>query len=336
MRWVLVWLWTGFAGLLSAQDLHHSQFWKNPMAANPATAGLIEGDFVMGTYSRTQWLSVTRPYQTNGLWFGLPFMRRVVQQDIFGTGVSLDADRAGDAKYRTLQADAYFSYSKAINRKNNHFLSAGLMLGWVQRQLRPDLLSFDDQYHDGSYDPLAVSRDALASSSFSYLDVGVGVHWLFHPSFASFKAGFGLFHFNRPSQSLLKDKDVLLPMKYTGTFQMEIPMGSGISVWPSLYASRQEMYTEVMMGALISYALHFDQKGYVNHLQWGIDYRVGDAVYAVVGGDWRQFQLQLSYDFNVSSLSKASNGRGGLEMHLVYLYKKPKVFRRHKVPCPIF
>ena len=329
-------LLSGLSG--RTQDLHHSQFWMNPLAVNPASAGFFNGDYRCGTYYRNQWLSVTVPYQTFGLWADAPLVRRMVQQDVLGGGLSLDMDRAGDSKYSTLQANGSFSYSKSLNRRNNHFVSAGLMLGYGYKRFFPDELMHDDQYLQGIYDFRLPTGEQYPVSSFSYADVGGGVQWFFqNRAGVIFQAGLSAFHLNRPPQSMLKDDRVRLPSKYTGLFHVQLPLGEENSyVQPSLYFSKQDAYTEIMAGVLGSYVFRFDRLAGFNRLMGGVDYRLGDALYVVAGGEWKHIQLLVSYDFNVSSLSAASHGRGGVELHLQYVYKKPFMIQRRKIPCPIF
>ncbi len=323
---------------LSAQDLHHSQFWMNPIAINPASAGFFNGDFRAGTAYRNQWLAVTVPYQTFGLWADAPVVKRMVQQDIVGAGVLLDADRAGDSKYSTLQANGCVSYSKALNRRNNHFMTVGLSLGFSQKRFQPSELMHGDQYVDGKYDPDAPTLENYPYTAFSYADVGGGVQWFYqNRAGVIFQAGLSALHLNRPPQSMLKDEKVRLPEKYTGLFHVQLPLGGeNCYLQPSLYMCRQDVYSEIMAGMLGSYAFSYDRTRGVTSLMGGVDYRLGDALYLVVGGEWRHFQLLVSYDFNVSSLSTASHGRGGVEVNLQYVYKKPYVIRRHEIPCPIW
>ena len=50
-----------------SQDIHFSQFFETPLLRNPALAGIFKGDLrVQGVY-RTQWGSVTVPYQTGSV-----------------------------------------------------------------------------------------------------------------------------------------------------------------------------------------------------------------------------------------------------------------------------
>ena len=321
---------------LSAQDLHHSQFWMNPIAINPASAGFFNGDFRAGTAYRNQWLAVTVPYQTFGLWADAPVVKRMVQQDIVGAGVLLDADRAGDSKYSTLQANAMLSYAKALNRRNNHFVSLGVMVGFAQKRMYPENLTHDDQYSEGRFDPGLPTQEQYPSSSFSYPDIGGGAQWFFQNPFGVvFQADLSALHLNRPPQSMMKDDNIRLPVKCTGHFHVMVPMG-GEGTWlqPALYFCRQDIYSEIMGGMLFSYALQYDKKSGLTRLMGGLDYRLGDALYFVAGGEWRQIQLLVSYDFNVSSLRRASHGRGGVEISLQYVYKQPHVIRRHNLPCP--
>src|SRR6187200_2779233 len=47
-----------------SQDIHFSQFFEAPLLRNPALAGIFSGDMRLQAVYRTQWQSVTVPYQT--------------------------------------------------------------------------------------------------------------------------------------------------------------------------------------------------------------------------------------------------------------------------------
>src|SRR5437868_13426390 len=50
-----------------SQDIHFSQFFETPLLRNPALAGIFTGDLRVQAVYRTQWSSVTVPYQTGSL-----------------------------------------------------------------------------------------------------------------------------------------------------------------------------------------------------------------------------------------------------------------------------
>ena len=50
-----------------SQDIHFSQFFETPLLRNPALAGIFNGDLRIQGVCRTQWNSVTTPYQTGSV-----------------------------------------------------------------------------------------------------------------------------------------------------------------------------------------------------------------------------------------------------------------------------
>ena len=47
-----------------AQDIHFSQFYENGILRNPALTGIFSGDYKAGVNYRTQWSSISVPFQT--------------------------------------------------------------------------------------------------------------------------------------------------------------------------------------------------------------------------------------------------------------------------------
>mgnify|MGYP003704977503 CR=1 FL=1 len=50
-----------------SQDVHFSQIFETPLLRNPSLAGIFKGDIRFQSVYRTQWNSVTTPYQTTSL-----------------------------------------------------------------------------------------------------------------------------------------------------------------------------------------------------------------------------------------------------------------------------
>src|ERR1043165_2694939 len=72
MKWLLKTITINLAFVAAiqntkAQDIHFSQFFEAPLLRNPALAGLFSGDVRFQAVYRTQWQSVTVPYQTGSL-----------------------------------------------------------------------------------------------------------------------------------------------------------------------------------------------------------------------------------------------------------------------------
>jgi len=323
--------------MAAAQDIHFSQFWLAPISINPANAGFFDGNVRMGAYNRTQWRAITKAYQTMGASVDLPLIKRPSKQDLFGFGVTFDCDQAGDSKYTTIPINLLFSYAHALDSRNNNFLMGGITVGGVQRSWDFSQLTWDDYWQNGMYNPHAVSNETFYGQNYFYADVGFGLQWFYQPGFLDFyQVGFSLYHLNRPKITMLKDDRIRLPMKWTVHAITSVEVHPDIAIVPALYISIQGIYREFLLGASYSHTLPIDVKGFRNKANIGLFYRWKDAIYFSAGMEWRRLTFGISYDFNVSKLTPASNGRGGVELIVSYIIKKERYVRRKVPPCAIF
>ncbi|MEO6039253.1 MAG: type IX secretion system membrane protein PorP/SprF, partial [Saprospiraceae bacterium] len=72
-------------------------------------------------------------------------------------------------------------------------------------------------------------------------------------------------------------------------------------------------------------------------LNFGLGYRLGDAIQALVGAKYKELRVGLAYDINTSDLNSASNYRGGFEIaanYIIKIYKNPVT--KTKILCPRF
>jgi hypothetical protein len=69
-------------------------------------------------------------------------------------------------------------------------------------------------------------------------------------------------------------------------------------------------------------------------LQAGLGSRNHDAVMLFSGIKWKQHQLGLSYDWNVSRFSVATEYRGGWELHYGWLLYKIPAKQPVRTVCP--
>jgi type IX secretion system PorP/SprF family membrane protein len=307
------------------------------MGLNPAAAGFFDGILRIGGYNRTQWRSVSKPYQTVGISADMPLAKRPWKQDLFGFGITMDYDQTGDSRYTTANANLLFSYAHALNSRNNNFLMGGLSMGCVQRSWDYTQLSFDEQYIDGFYDPKSPISETFTESNFWFFDCGLGMQWFYQPGYNQFyQAGFSVYHLNRPEITMLSDKDIRLDIKYVLHGVLSIGINDKNALIPSAYWALQSRYRELIFGLHYSHQLPLDAKGYLNKLKTGVYYRWNDAIYLSVGMDFRRCVFNISYAFNVSGLAPASHVRGGVELGVLYTFKKQKYIKRVPVPCTVF
>ena len=326
IRFILLTIFSWIPLLMTAQDIHISQFWLSPVAINPANAGFFDGDARIAAYDRNQWIPVPNAYhQTMGLSADLPLVKRISKQDLFGFGVMLDYDQAGDSKYTTVQGNLLFSYAHALDSRNNNFLMGGITLGGVQRSWDYSNLEFEDP------------NEIFYGNGYWFGDIGAGMQWFYQPGFLNFyQVGFSVYHINRPKNTMYKDENIRLSVRWVTSAVTSFEVRKDIAIIPAAYISIQDIYREFLLGATYAHTLPIDVKGFKNKALIGLFYRWNDAIYVTAGMEWRRLTFSISYDFNVSDLFVATNARGGVEIMASYIIKKKRYLKRKDIPCPIF
>ncbi|MES2628444.1 MAG: type IX secretion system membrane protein PorP/SprF, partial [Bacteroidota bacterium] len=112
--------------LLEAQDLHFSQFPVTPSYINPALTGKFNGDGRVILNNRTQWRSVTVPYQSSAM---AADFTNISGAKNMGVGISAYYDKAGDSKLTTFKLDAALSYTLNLTYNREHSIVFGLQGG---------------------------------------------------------------------------------------------------------------------------------------------------------------------------------------------------------------
>ena len=320
----------------NAQDIHFTQFYNSPGNLNPALTGLFNGSQRFTLQNKTQWHSVTTPFKTISASYDLALKKRYLRHDIFGGGIIINRDQAGDSKFGTSQANLAFSYIRALNNANNQFLSFGVQAGIAQRTIDYSKLSFDSQYDGTSYNPSLSNNEQFSKSNFFFADFSAGAYWsYFRRKELEFNGGIALFHINKPKQSLFGNNDITLDRKFVFHGGSKIGYKGNIRLMPGFLVLHQGPYNEVDVGSILKMIKNKNEADYLA-LQAGLYYRVGDAFNLIVGIDYLDFSLGVSYDINVSGLIPASHAKGGFEISLIYIADRNKKTYVRKIPCPIF
>jgi type IX secretion system PorP/SprF family membrane protein len=130
---------------VTAQDIHFSQFWMQPLYLNPANAGMFDGQYRAGGIYRRQWRAVPVPYRTVSFLGDTKFEKMISSTTDLGAGLIFNNDVSGDSKYTINQLYVPVSAIKALS-DSNMSVSAGLSPGISNISFRTDKLSFDNQW----------------------------------------------------------------------------------------------------------------------------------------------------------------------------------------------
>jgi type IX secretion system PorP/SprF family membrane protein len=317
----------------SSQDVHFTMFHVAPTVLNPASAGLFEGTFRGSSNFKTQWGSVSNPYNTLAVSIDGNAWRNSGKTAHLGMALNAYRDVAGSTNFGTTKINLSLSSILWLNDKN--MASIGLTGGWGQRTISPGNLQWDAQFDGQVYDPTLPSNESYAFQNSSFIDFGLGAMWAYGTSatdigsFDKFKAQVGIayHHLAKPE---IRSYEII--EKLYSRFVIHADMhysqkGSKLAVRPRFSALMQGPSRELNVGCMFRYLIQEGSKYTGNNRGFAISlggyYRIADAISPSIEIEWAGFTIGYSYDVNTSGLRAASLGRGGSEFYLKFQNPNP-------------
>jgi type IX secretion system PorP/SprF family membrane protein len=338
---------------LRAQDIHFSQFNMSPMTLNPANIGGFEGTVRLGGIYRGQWASVVgskSQYKTPAVFADAPIIRGFRKNDWVGLGLSFFTDKAGIGGLTHTATKLGASYHFALNKKGTSYLTLGAQYGQAARRVNPDGFQFEKGFKpDGGYDQnLSVDFANIARDRRSYTDIDGGVVLTSRLNKRmGFNLGFAMYHINEGRSSLVtaggsgpnpnptpSAGGSETPTRAVVHGQFNVKLNPRFTFSPQFLFQTMSGSDEIILQAMGGYL--FDPAREIT-LNFGLGYRMRDAIHPMVGAQYKNLRVGLAYDINVSDLNQVSNYRGGFELAANYIIKiyKPAIVKP-KVLCPRF
>ncbi len=307
-----------------SQDFHYSMFEMSPLNLNPALTGWYKADARITAHQRSQWSSVSRPFNTMS--FSLDSKNKKLP-----IGLQINQDNSGDSYFKTQQVNLSSAYSFISDSLQN--LRFGLQMGLTNRSLDITPLSFDAQYNGFNYDATLPTMETLNTNSQLYPNINIG--FLYTRIFKNnnlLNATLSAHNLNRSNQSFFGDK-IPLDIKFLSRIEYKIQLQKFISLKTTLLLLKQGPHNEVVVGIEGNYtATSFMD---LKRSFWaGLYYRNKDAFFVSAGIVHDQWKAGLSYDINLSKLIPASRYRGGFEIGLVYFIKRKLNLENPLLICP--
>lgn len=318
---ILFLLW---AAPMLAQDIHWTQFNNNPIFQNPAGAGNFKEDLRLTANYRTQWRSVTIPFQTTALAADTKWKQ-------WGVGLNYFHDQVGDGKFQTNEFQ--ISFCRPIKLNEQQQIRAAFQVGFNQRQLNSNAFYFDSQYNNYIFDPTAPTNENFQTAAMLKSMLGFGLIHQYQINKNLFlQNGLGLFNLTRPNQSFFEDntkRDIRLNL----FSQLRYQYTKQICLEPSFQLNFQGAYRSTTLGGVGEYLLSSSDQ---ITLRAGLWWRTKDAICVQFGMARGPLSTGISYDFNYSSLVPASRGRGAFELSLSYVFTKFQPPQLQYRICPDF
>ena len=305
---------------LKAQDIHFSQFYAAPLLTNPANTGMSGENFRIANNYRNQWAKIGVPFET----FCTSIDKKlIILNQAFGVGGLVIHDQSSSYN---LSANEFFlslSYSRIIN---NQLITIGLQPGFVYKSYNLKDLTFGTQFDPLSelYNSNMPTLESGLDDHLHYFDLNFGIFWStllekFIPS-----AGISVNHLNIPLQKFsTSSSGTRLPPRITLNSEVIVPFRSKIDLIPRILYSYTPGATELLLGSTGNYSL---EKSFitVKELYAAAMVRINpvrniDAMIFGGGVKFMNFDIGLTYDFNISPLRKATNFNGAFEISLIYI-----------------
>lgn len=332
MRYSLIAIIAFCLSSLSSQaqnELHFTQFEMAPLALNPGLAGDFRGTFRIGGIYRDQWNFMNADgssFKTLDFFVDVNAIRGFRKQDWVSVGLgynALDQGGAGNLKNNYSRINA--AYHLSLDKKQNSILTLG-----VQRMSRNSSINKVEAQHvkidgvdrqefnnsagengiEGDYSDWVLGLTFNQRNATSDLMIGVKAGRMISTEFALGNAN--------------SELDPLISAFANYTFAINDVM----RISPSLLYQSNGPAAELVVQGRVGYALNKDLA-----INGGLGMRMGDALLFLVGADYKQYQIGVSYDFTISDLTNA--GGGAFELALNYtgiIRKKPKV--KPIIICP--
>jgi type IX secretion system PorP/SprF family membrane protein len=310
--------------VLHSQEIHFSQIHSVPLQISPSNTGVGIENLRFSNNYRNQWYSIDYPYQT--LYVAIDKRINIMGRQA-GIGAFLIHDQSSDL-YLTSEK-FYLSISHSFFYGNNQII-LGAQPGFVHKKYNNNNITYNSQFDPGSqtFDPSLPNHENYINDWMNYFDLNLGFQWRTRINNSFTSSGITLSHINRPNESFSNTNDSLsLPVQYTFFGMTSLRLSSKIQLSPQVLYSSMHSAREFIGGAITSYSPDM-QDFIVKKVYILTSFRVNpfqnvDALILGAGAKIADLDICLSYDFNVSSLNKASNFKGAFEISIIYLVNKP-------------
>lgn len=294
-------------------DPHFSQYYAHPLWLNPALTGVTDGEYRVSLNAKQQWGSVSNAYLTGGASFDMAPVKNLA------FGAMILNQNAGDISYNHLSALVSAAYRIHFGRAGLNMVNFGLQAGILNKSFDPSKITLGSQFDPVSgFNPNFGINESFASSNTLVPDVNAGVMFFDGNPDQRVNTFGGVMaaHLTRPIDRFLGN-NVRMPVRYAAHGGARIRLSEVMDITPNAIFMRQGNAQEVLGGAYAQMMLNME-----SDILFGANYRFEDAAIAFFGLHIKNMVFGVSYDFNTSSLNRATRSQGGLELSVSFTGRK--------------
>lgn len=286
---------------MAQSDAQLSQYWTVRNYYNPAATGTT--DYVnIRAGARMQWVGIPNAPQNFIVAAESPF--KIATKRI-GAGLVMNQESIG--LFSTTNLSAQLSYKLNLFKG---ILSIGIQAGFVSQNFRGTEVRLpdgegseggeggDNSGTSGGTDVGVPQTDVKGSA----VDFSAGAYY----EHKYFWTGLSIMHFTQPALSLRAGENDEKAYEAQIGNMYYFMAGSNIPVKNTLF----ELQPSLLLRSNIKFTqLDLTMRAVYNKfISFGIAYRTGDAISALIGVEFKNFFFGYSYDYSVTAISRASSG----------------------------
>ncbi len=298
--------------LLTAQDLHLSNYQPAGMLTNAALTGAMDADYQISFQYRNQWMAIPdQAYSTLGLGAEVKWKQ-------LGLGVLFSKNHAGPASLSATQVLFSAAYHRPLGQHST--LSLGAAGGMLQKRILPQVFTWDAQYVEGAgFDSSLPSQEPFLQPSRTFADFSIGLALqtaLGAAGKTKLSLGANLAHLNQPNESFYGEA-ANLPMQTTLHGNLHFQADEHFFIEPHFLYLHQGQHSERLLGANFLMVIQDDFS-----VRLGLASRLGDALIGQAELQMADKSFWFSYDATVSGLRNANAGKGAWETGIYLRFGK--------------
>jgi type IX secretion system PorP/SprF family membrane protein len=330
-----------------AQDIHFTQFFRNPLLVSPGLSGVFNGDTRLMFQARNQWREIPVDYKTVTLAFDTKLPSYIEDNGFWSLNGGLNYDLAGDSRLQQTGIFVGGGYTKKLNR--GVYGSFGLNISGNQRGFDPGALLFDRQYDPSinGVNAAAPNGEGLWDLSKIFFDAGFGANIRIQEDKtgqvidllkkrSTLDIGVGLHHALSPNTSFFPDAVAKIPIRLNPYVMGVLQVSNNIDLTANLIYVTQAAYREWMASG--GFRVYLDKNpGNTFAIDLNVHYQqreIGNRIAPAIEMLYRNIRAGFSYDINMTKTGVLPTGQSDPEIFVHYIIKKIPRFRTVRV-CPI-
>jgi type IX secretion system PorP/SprF family membrane protein len=312
------------------QGFSTSRYDADPLNLNPSHTGDFNGSWrVTINYNELKTLSI--PFNNYMISYDQPVF---IKGRKIGLGVSALHDETGNNIYNKEKIYLSGSFFQTLG---SNYLKVGLQAGYITSNLKLENELWPDQYNQilGTFDPSSESGENI-ENNISYIDLNIGTSWrrVFARHIPEF--GISLNHINSPKVSYISGNIKLKPV-------LTIHATNDWTISPKVYITPVFIYKTNLgenymnYGMACSYKLSgsFPEKSVFTGIDLKNSFSSFNACSFYGGLNYNQWQVGVSYDYNIIGAKNNLSVRGPLEIYIRYTALSSRL-QNFSVPCSRF